>query len=140
MDREPSDRSARVRAAVFDEALLKYWESLFDEEDRKLAPYFRMLMLKLYIYHEQNKKMYKMGACRFIPVDHAASAKKYVDLAEQKGWIRFEPETRDKRKIIVEPCQSLLDMIDNYVDKWELTAAELYSAREGNKSKYEEVK
>lgn len=129
------NRRSLLRVATFDEEFVDYWENLFDEEDRELAPYFRRVMIRLYIYHAQNKLMYKMDACRFIPVKHASSAKKYIDLAEKKGWIKFIPEIKDKRKTIVQPSDELLQLVERHllhaVDTIGATSSDLYSILAG---------
>jgi hypothetical protein len=128
MDHKPSDRSTRVRAAMLPEALLQCWEELFEEEDRKLALTLRRLLLKLYIYHQEGKKMYKMDAGKFMPLDHAASTRKYLDLAKTKRWLKFTKERSDQRKKVIELSQSLLTMIDHYADQLGAKAAELYTS------------
>ena len=110
-----TDRNALLRAAIFDEAYLQHWQSLFDEEDQDLARDFRLLMIKLYRYHRQNRPMYKMDACRFVPMKHSASAKKYIDRAEERGLIAFEPDTKDKRKVLVRPSPALIELVEQHL-------------------------
>src|SRR6266700_8059435 len=99
--RRRNDHHNLLRAAQFDLEYADYWTNLFDEADKKLAPYFRRLMIKLWEYNNRNRVMYKTAACRFIPVEHSVSSKKYIELAERKGWITFVDDSDDKRRRIV---------------------------------------
>jgi hypothetical protein len=117
-----------LRAAQFDQEYLDYWINLFDEEDKALAPHFRRLMIKLWEYEKKNLVMHKTAACRLIPVQHSVSAKKYINLVEQKGWITFVDDQKDKRKTIVRPSIKLLDLVEQHLlasaGKIKSTAAE----------------
>ena len=110
----PDDR-VLLRAAIFDEEFSDYWLGLFDPDDRELAPYFRRLMMRLYINDKQGRELHMMDACRFIPVKHAMSAKKYIQLARKKGWIEFVDDPDDRRKTIVRPSTSLLKLVEEHV-------------------------
>lgn len=110
-----ADRNALLRAAIFDEAYLQHWQSLFDEEDQDLARDFRLLMIKLYRYHRQNRPMYKMDACRFIPMKHSASAKKYIDRAQERGLVSFAPDPKDRRKVVVRPSAALIELVEQHL-------------------------
>jgi hypothetical protein len=110
-----ADSNALLRAAIFHESHLQHWLNLFDEEDQDLARDFRLLMIKLYRYQRQDRPMYKMDACRFIPVKHSASAKKYIDRAEERGLISFEPDPKDKRKVLVRPSPALIELVEEHL-------------------------
>lgn len=118
-----------LRAAQFDQEYLDYWTNLFNDEDKALAPHFRRLMIKLWEYDKKRLVMHKSAACRLIPVQHADSAKKYVNLIEQKGWIDFIDDPNDKRKTIVKPSPKLLELVKKHLlvsaGKIKTTAAEL---------------
>jgi hypothetical protein len=113
------------------------WSHLFPEGDRELAPYFLRLMVKLYKNHKQGKVLHKMDACRFIPVKHAISAKKYIDLANEKGWVEFVDDDSDKRKTVVQPSEILLKIVESYVtdsaQKIRTTANDLKQAESGTR-------
>jgi hypothetical protein len=104
-----------LRAAQFDHEYLDYWTNLFDDEDKALAPHFRRLMIKLWEYDKKHLVMHKSAACRLIPVQHSDSAKKYVNLVEQKGWITFVDDPKDKRKTIVKPSSKLLNLVEQHL-------------------------
>ncbi|HTV26728.1 MAG TPA: hypothetical protein VMF32_03015 [Xanthobacteraceae bacterium] len=104
-----------LRAAQFDQEYVDYWTNLFDEEDKALAPHFRRLMIKLWEYEKKHLVMHKTAACRLIPFQHSVSAKKYVDIVEQKGWITFVGDPDDKRKTIVRPSEKLLLLVEQHL-------------------------
>ena len=89
------------RLLRFDEEYVGQWEGLFDESERGLARYFRKMALRLYISTEKQKPIYKMDACRLLPVEYAASAKKYLDMAAKNGWISFVQDQSDKRGDVI---------------------------------------
>ena len=124
----PNDDRDLLRAARFDQEYIDHWTNLFDDEDKGLAPYFRRLMVKLWEYEKRNIVVHKTAACRLIPVQHSVSAKKYIDLANERGWITFIEDRGDKRKTVVRPSAKLLEMVERHLlaahEKIESTAAE----------------
>ena len=110
-----ADRNALLRAALFDEDYQQHWQSLFDEADQDLAREFRVLAIKLYRYRQQNRPMYKMDACRLIPVKHAASATKYINRAVERGLIAFEADANDSRKVLVRPLPALIELVEHHL-------------------------
>lgn len=104
--------------ARFDERRVALWEEYFGDEMSGGQHRFLRLALRLYAAHAQGRPPYKKtDVARFIPVEHNASAVKYLQIAENRGWIQFIPDPRDRRKIQVHPTEMLLQMTRIYLSE-----------------------
>jgi hypothetical protein len=71
---------------------------------------------KIYEYHLQSKYMNKAQACELIPLRHTASCSKYLEMARESGYIRFERDKADTRNYLVKPTQLFLTFMEKNVD------------------------
>src|SRR5690348_17265783 len=92
----------------------RFWE-LVVETDSDFLKYVYALIFRVYEMHTEGKYMTKMQACRYIPLKHAATCKKYLDIAEERGFFQFEPSTTDARKIVVKPGPQLLQFVEESI-------------------------
>ena len=105
-----------------DEEFTSFIEDLFSEEDGSFFYYARALLFKVYEMDRKGKRMTKMQACRYIPSQHAGTCRKYVDIAERKGFLTLRKRPNDKRRIDVIPNDQLKDWVKHEMNK-ELRAA-----------------
>ena len=94
----------------------RFWEMVVDTtDDSDFLKYVYALLFRVYELHLDGKYMTKMQACRYIPLRHAATCKKYLDIAERKGFFTFEPSPTDRRKTIVKPAPQLVQFVEETV-------------------------
>jgi hypothetical protein len=122
--------STLERLIQFDEEFTGQWNNFFNAEQRELAGYLRKIALRLYLSHRYNKPLHKMDACRLIPLHHAGSARKYIDMAVSNNLVKFIQDPNDARKTIVTPTQDLIDIVEAHLlkshEKLETLAKELF--------------
>lgn len=61
--------------------------------------------------------MTKSQCCRFIPLKHSNSCKKYMDEAEAKKYIEVVRDTVDKRQRLIKPGPALLAYVETEIDR-----------------------
>lgn len=92
-----------------------FWELVIETGDSDFLKYVYALMFRVYELQLDGKYMTKMQACRYIPLKHAATCKKYLDIAEQRGFFEFVDSTTDGRKKIVRPGKELLRFVEGTI-------------------------
>jgi hypothetical protein len=90
----------------------RFWDLVVESGDSDFLKYVYALIFRVYEMHLDEKYMTKTQACRYIPLKHAATCKKYLDVAERKGFFCFEPSATDARKSIVKPGAELLNFVE----------------------------
>jgi len=93
----------------------RFWELVMESGDSDFMKYVYALLFRVYEMHMEGKYMSKMQACRYIPLKHAATCKKYLDIAERNGFFKYEPSPTDGRKKIVKPGPQLLKFVEETV-------------------------
>src|SRR5947199_2104391 len=93
----------------------RFWEVVIDSGDSDFLKYVYALLFRVYEMHLDNKYMTKMQACRYIPLAHAATCKKYLDIAQRRGFFYFERQASDARKWIVKPGPELLRFVEDTI-------------------------
>jgi len=93
----------------------RFWELVIESGDSDFLKYVYALIFRVYELHLDRKYMTKMQACRYVPLKHAATCKKYMDIAERKGFFSFQPSSSDARKIIVKPGPQLLEFVETTI-------------------------
>lgn len=109
-----------------DEEFASFVEDLFSEEDGSFYYYAKALLFKVYEMDMKGKRMTKMQACRYVPSQHAGTCRKYVDIAQNKGFITLKKSAHDKRRIDVIPNEQLTHWVRREIEK-EIRAANLIS-------------
>jgi hypothetical protein len=83
--------------------------------------YIENLLVVIYEHHLNGKFITKSQACRFIPIGHSNTCKRYLEEAEARGYVKFVPDDRDSRRINVVPTEELIayvtSKIENAIDE-----------------------
>jgi len=84
-------------------------ERILNENSNDVRFFFHIEHLLLVIYEHALKGKYisKSQACRLIPVGHMNTCKRYVEEAEQRGFVKFEIDKEDARRVSVIPTEEL---------------------------------
>ncbi len=105
---------ARFKAGEFSDFL----EQIENEtDDHQIKRYLYALFFRIYYMSLDGAYMTKSQCCRFIPLRHTNSCKKYMDEAETKRYIKVEQDTVDKRRHIIKPGPALLAYVEAEIDR-----------------------
>jgi len=88
------------------------WRKHFSDELSKGLPRYQKLICRLYTSEEP---LLKMEAAALFPTNDKSSGIKYLNIAEQRGWIRFSSDQTDGRKVKVIPTYKLVQMTEAYL-------------------------
>lgn len=86
--------------------------------DGIISSHLYLLFHKIYEGHLESKYMNKAQASSLIPLKHAASCSKYLDIARSAGYIIFERKKDDTRNYLVKPTARLIKVMEENVDSF----------------------
>lgn len=95
-------------ARLTGELFSKISERTGSSASRSVLRYIYTLLLKIYEMQFLGEYLMKSEAEKLIPLGHSASRKKYLNEAAKLGYIRFDRDAKDKRKLLVKPCDMLI--------------------------------
>jgi hypothetical protein len=110
----------------------QFWDTAIESGGSDFIKYVYALLFRVYELHLEDKYMTKMQACRYIPLQHAATCKKYMDIARDKGFFEYVDSESDHRKTIVKPGPQLIDFVEERISS---SAAEIDEIRQAGDSK-----
>lgn len=100
----------------------QFWDTAIESGGSDFIKYVYALLFRVYELHLENKYMTKMQACRYIPLHHAATCKKYMDIARDKGYFEYVNSESDQRKQMVQPGPQLIEFVEERISN---SAAEM---------------
>jgi len=112
--------TAQIRAAVsirktsFQDFMQKIMHE--NADDARFFIYIENLLLVIYEHSLSNKYISKSQACRLIPVGHMNTCQRYVEEAERRGFVRFETDETDARRINVIPTEELISYVQTIME------------------------
>jgi hypothetical protein len=96
----------------------EFMQSILAENiDRRFFYHIDHLLMVIYEHHQNGKYITKSQACRLIPIGHTNTCKKYVEEAQARGYVRFEPDRNDARRVRVIPTEELLTYVRDQIEK-----------------------
>lgn len=95
----------------------RFWDLAIERGDADFLRYVYSLIFRVYEMHLQGKYMSKMQACRYIPLHHASTCKKYLELARERNYFLEVPSEFDKRKKIIKPGPALIDFVETSISE-----------------------
>lgn len=103
--------SDQIDAAVG--SFREFMQRILHENSDDVRFFFHIENLLLVIYEHALSEKYisKSQACRLIPVGHMNTCKRYVEEAERRGFVKFEVDDEDARRINVIPTDELISYV-----------------------------
>lgn len=96
----------------------EFMQSICSENtDWRFFYYIDNLLMVIYEHHQNGKYITKSQACRLIPIGHTNTCKKYVEEAQARGYILFEADKLDARRILVVPTEELIAYVRSQIEK-----------------------
>lgn len=82
-----------------------------NSDDFRFFFYIENLLLVIYEHALSKKYISKSQACRLIPIGHVNTCKRYVEEAALRGFVKFETDDKDSRRINVIPTEELMTYV-----------------------------
>ena len=108
----------------------QFWDAAVENGGSEFIKYVYALLFRVYELHLEGSYMTKMQACRYIPLQHAATCKKYMDMAAEKGFFDYSTLESDQRKIIVRPGPELLNFVEERISSSAVELEEIFQSIE----------
>jgi len=114
-----------IRAAVANRrsSFYEFMQKILSEQstDVRFFFYIENLLIIIYEHYLNNRFITKSQACRFIPIGHTNTCKKYLEEAQARGYIKFVADKNDSRRINVVPTEDLIAYVrtkmENSIDE-----------------------
>lgn len=125
---KPNDFGIKINAQSQSQkiALLEYQSGQFQNFMHQLADetsdaaFFRNIhgvLLLVYKEYLKGRALSKGRACEAIPLRNKTIALKYLEEARKRGFIKFEKDKIDARRMLICPQQTLVSYVELQLDK-----------------------
>lgn len=127
------DAQKRLIAKKIRSDFEQFWDTTIENGGSEFIRYVYALLFRVYELHSEGRYMTKMQACKYIPLQHAATCRKYMDLARDKGFFKYEGSDTDQRKVVIKPGPQLLDFVEERISASAAEIKEINDAGETTK-------
>lgn len=120
MAQEGRYSEGHIRAAVAHQrsTFSDFMDRILSENSNDVRFFFHVenLLIIIYEHHLANKFISKSSACKFIPIGHSNTCKRYLQEAEDRGFIKFVRDKTDPRRENVVPTKELIAYVESKME------------------------